>query len=160
MLQRYLDSRTVTLFGNRDKETALCRSQVSTLKMDDSGPSGSSAPVIRNSLTVHRPNTAGSGSGSNSRKSSIASASASDDSPGGLGGSDFHVSSLTYRDFFPRMLEEGGTFSSPTYEDFGFMVARANEWLTSHREFDVLNVECVEILTPHNTKVVDPNKGQ
>jgi hypothetical protein len=100
-------------------------------------------------LSVQRPTTAGSGSGS-SRKSSD-----SDDGPAG----DFHVSSLTYRDFFPKMLEEGGTFSSPTYEDFGFLVARANEWIASHREFEVLNVECVEILTSHNTKIVDSNKG-
>jgi hypothetical protein len=58
------------------------------------------------------------------------------------------------------MLEEGGTFSSPTHEDFNILVSRANDWLVSHRDFDVLNVECVEILTPHNTKIVDPNKGQ
>ncbi|OQV24754.1 hypothetical protein BV898_01346 [Hypsibius exemplaris] len=128
--------------------------------MDEPGPShspsGSSSGLptaIRHTLTVQRPNTAGSGSGSGSRKSSVSDC----DSPSA--GSDFHVSSLTYRDFFPKLLEEGSSFKSPIYEEFGFLIARANEWLSSHREFDVLNVECVEILTPHNTKVVDPSKA-
>ena len=62
------------------------------------------ATSSRNSLTV-RPTTAGSGSGSGSRKSSVCSDC---DSPAGAApsaGEDFHVSSLTYRDFFPKLLE-------------------------------------------------------
>lgn len=100
-------------------------------------------------LSVHRPSVATPGSSGSSRKNS-----GSDE-----GVLEFGVSSLTYRDFFPRMTEEGGTFSSPAYEEFGILVTRANEWLLGHREFEVLNVECVEILTLHNTKTVDPNKG-
>ncbi|XP_055346375.1 uncharacterized protein LOC129593900 [Paramacrobiotus metropolitanus] len=115
-------------------------------------------PFTQNRLTVHRLSTA-SPSGSNSpreRKNSATPIPTNEDvnfSP------EFAVSSLTYRDFFPRMLEEGSSFSSPTYEEFGILVARANEWLSSHREFEILNVECVEILALHNTKTVDPNKA-
>ena len=117
---------------------------------------GGSSPSTRNTLSV---TPAGSGSSSPSGGRDISSRRSSTSEELQSNPHDFAVSSLTYRDFFPKIKEEGGTFSNPTYEEFGTLVERANEWLSNHREFDILNVECVEVLAVHNSKTVDPNKA-
>ncbi|GAU97294.1 hypothetical protein RvY_08616-2 [Ramazzottius varieornatus] len=137
--------------SNRGSKKSLHRPRM------DQGDGGGSSPATRHTLTV-TPTGSGSSSPLGGRDiSSRKSSTSGEDLHSQL--HDFAVSSLTYRDFFPKMREEGGTFSSPTYEEFGTLVERANEWLVNHREFDILNVECVEILAVHNSKTVDPNKA-
>ncbi|KAG1652392.1 hypothetical protein GQR58_026316 [Nymphon striatum] len=51
---------------------------------------------------------------------------------------------LTYRDFIPNCVDAGGVFSRPTFEPFGVLMQRANEFLNGNPGVQVKTCESVE----------------
>jgi hypothetical protein len=68
---------------------------------------------------------------------------------------------LAFRDFAPKVLEDGGWLSGPAYEDFDAALEAANAWIAAD-SIDVVNVETVvlpNIYSPGEQGTVDPELG-
>ncbi|CAG0898365.1 unnamed protein product [Darwinula stevensoni] len=54
---------------------------------------------------------------------------------------------LTYVDFIPECLEEGGLFSTSVYQPFSVLMARGNEWLARNADWEAVTCESLELKT-------------
>ncbi|CAH1794153.1 unnamed protein product [Owenia fusiformis] len=65
---------------------------------------------------------------------------------------------LTFMDFVPQCINEGGLFTAPTFELFSALVKKANDWLFGNPAMQVRTCETIELHVPVGYTELDANR--